>query len=36
MIEVKSLMNQVYNLLDEKKHENKEIGKKFLASVACL
>lgn len=36
MLEVKSLMDQVYNLLDERKGESKQLRKKFLASIACL
>lgn len=36
MLEVKSLMDQIYNLLDEKKQEGKHVQKKFLASIACL
>lgn len=29
-------MDQIYNLLDEKKQEGKHVQKKFLASIACL
>jgi hypothetical protein len=36
IIEIKALMDQIYNLTDEKKRENKSINKKFLASIVCL
>lgn len=29
-------MDQVYNLMDERKSEGREMRKKFLASIACL
>jgi hypothetical protein len=29
-------MDQIYTLLDDKKQENKNAKKKFLASIVCL
>lgn len=36
IFEIKSLMDQIYNLMEDKKQSNKHIQKKFLASVTCL
>lgn len=36
MLEIKSLMDQLYNMVDEKKQDSRRVEKKFLASLSCL